>query len=117
MARRKIKTPPPAPVIPGPPDPPAGVTKVNPEHCFVVVTFGYPGVDRPDEFYYGGPTEEGREAARAAAEAELNWRKSLGYGLKYAVIDLTDCISRVQSDARSDGYQDGYESADRQSRD
>lgn len=109
MARRKTKTP--EPVVQGPPAPPAGVTKVNPHDCFVVGTFGYMlGVDRPDEFYYGGPTEEGRDAARSAADAEVAWRQNLGHtSLKFYVSDLSDYLSSMQNDAKQEGYQSGVE--------
>jgi hypothetical protein len=119
MPKPKRKTTPAEPpVVQGPPPPPAGVTKISPEDCFVIATHGYMlGVSRPDEFYYGGETEEGRAAAHAAAEAEVEWRKSLGHGLKYSVVDLDTHMSDMVSDAKQDGYQDGYTYGSDRSRD
>ena len=111
MPKRKVKAPEP-PVVQGPPPPPPGVAKVIPEHCFVVGTSGYMfSTGCPDEFYYGGPTDEGRDAAKASAEAEMAWRKNLAPSLGFYVSTLSDYLSRMQSDARQDGYEDGSTSA------
>ncbi len=102
MAKRKSKDP-----VDERPLPP-GVTKVALDDCYVCTTTGYMlGYSTPNDVYYGGPTEEGRAAAKAAAEAERNHLQARFPDLTVLVHTLDDQIHEQVSDAKWAGEFEG----------
>lgn len=76
------------------------VTTISLDDCYVCESTGYMlGRSTPSVVYYGGPTPEGRAAAKAAAEAAAAERKAQFPSLNFIVQDLTDYLyDKAQSD-------------------
>jgi len=86
----------------------ADVTKISIDDCFLVASSGYMmGPSADNHFYYGGPTEEGRKAAKAAAQTEADERKAAFPSLHFTVYDLSDYMYEIKDWARHEGRSEG----------
>lgn len=83
------------------------VTTINLDDCFVCESTGYMlSLGTPSKVYYGGPTPEGRAAAKAAAETEAAKRKAEFPSLNFIVKDLTDYLYDKADSDREEGARD-----------